>query len=518
MGKLVSRNPATGEIIRELDITPISDLQKIFDQAHVAQVIWNSFSLRKRSKYLLQIRETILNHADDIIELISKENGKPKYEALTHEVLAVVNMLTHFSKKAPKLLKNKKIHASLTKHRKTYLNYWPIGTVLIISPWNYPFLLPFADILMAIVAGNSVIFKPSEFTPSIGLKIQQLCDESGLPPNLVQAVFGHSDLGEALIQKKPGKIFFTGSTAVGKKIMAAAAEHLIPVNLELGGKNPMIILPDADLNYATSAAIWGSFCNAGQVCGSIERIIVHERISEPFKDMLKEKIERLRVGHSYGTEYDIGPITIEKQKQVYTQHLNDAKSIDAQLISGGEFTPDQRYLKPTVVAGSRIKEIPIYHDEIFGPITTLTTFNSIAEAVRLANENRYGLTASIIAKNLPIAESIAKQLEVGTVSINEVLYTGALPEAPWGGLKDSGIGRTHSDIGMYEYVNIRHIDMPKSRLFVFKSLWWYPYTPFQYQTFRVFLDVFRLHWFDKLKALPHFFWNFIKFIKEEKRL
>lgn len=517
MTKLISRNPATGEIIDEFESTPVSDLDGIFKQARQAQAIWGALPAKKRARHLLLLRETLLNNADSLIDLISAENGKPRYEALANEVIPAADMLGYFAKCAPKTLRRKSVPMNLMKHRRSYLQYWPVGVVLVISPWNYPFLLPFVDIIMALVAGNAVVFKPSEITPSVGAKILDLCSEAGFPPRLLQVVQGDGTLGAALVQQKPGKIFFTGSVAVGKKIMAAAAEHLIPVNLELGGKDPMIVLPDADLDYASSAALWGSFANSGQACASTERIIVHERIAKEFTEKLKQKVALLRPRSASEVSYDLGPITLEKQKAVYSKHLDEAKQANAEIVTGGEFSQDRKALQPTIVSGPGIEALQIYKEETFGPVVAITTFKSIDEAIQKANDTKYGLLASVITKNQSLAREIAKRLEVGTVTINEVLYTAGLGETPWGGVKDSGMGRTHSATGLYEFVNVRHIHEARSSLFVFKSLWWFPYTPYQYTTFRFFLDVFRRSWTAKLSSFSHFLWNFIKFIKEEKR-
>ncbi|MBI3535072.1 MAG: aldehyde dehydrogenase family protein [Deltaproteobacteria bacterium] len=257
MSTLVSKNPATGEVLKELKTTLPDALPGIFLQARLAQEKWSNTPLRERSQYLIQLRETILDQVEEITDLISKENGKPKFEAMSNELLPCVDLLSFFAKKGPKVLKNKRIHLFLMKHRKSYLNFWPLGVVSIISPWNYPFLLPFGELVMALIAGNAVVFKPSEITPLVGLKIQSLIDESGFPQNLVQTVIGDGALGAAVIAQQPAKIFFTGSVATGKKIMSQASQYLIPVNLELGGKDAMIVLPDADLDFATSAALWG---------------------------------------------------------------------------------------------------------------------------------------------------------------------------------------------------------------------------------------------------------------------
>ena len=512
MSSLVSRNPATGELILEVPLTSHDHLPVVFEQAKQAQHYWNALGAKKRAQFLIQLRETILNRLDSIVDLIHQENGKPKFEALSSELLPILDTLTLFAKRGPKWLKNTPIHLELMRHRKSYLNYWPLGMVLVISPWNYPFLLPLAQIAMALLAGNSVVFKPSEATSAIGLRIQELCNEAGLPPYVLQTVIGNGSLGEALIDHKPGKIFFTGSAATGRKVMSQASRYLIPVNLELGGKEALIVLPDADLDFASSAALWGGFSNSGQVCASVERIFVHQSVAEDFGLRLKEKAERLRAGQ------DLGVITLEKQKKVYEDQLSEAKTLRTKFLTGGEFSADHRSLSPTVITGLDLKTSKVYREETFGPIVTITPFQSISEAIAQVNESEYGLLSGIITKNLSLGKEIAKQLEVGTVTINEVIYTAALGETPWGGVKQSGFGRTHSQIGLYEFVNVRHIHQPRMRIFTFKSFWWFPYTPFQYSAFRHFCDLYRLHWIDKIKAFPMFLWNFLQFIKTEKRL
>ncbi len=518
MELIYSRNPATGETLQEFSSTPIDALPKIFQQARAAQEQWASLPPKKRAQKLLFLRETLISNADSIIELISKETGKPRFEAMIAELIPVIETLTYFSSRGPRLLKDKRIKLRLFKHRTSYLNHWPLGVVAVISPWNYPFILPFADIIMALMAGNAVVFKPSEATPSIGLRIQSLCEEAGLPAHLVQTVLGTGTVGAAIIQQKPAKIFFTGSVPTGKKIMAAAAEHLIPVNLELGGKDAMIVLPDADLDYASSAALWGGFTNAGQTCAAVERVLVHESQSNQFLSLLSEKLKQLKQDPSDGEDNDIGPIIFPRQSEVYRSHLEEARKKGAIFVTGGEFSDDERYLRPTIVTGPGVENLKIYNEETFGPVVAVTTYKTLDEAIRKANDSRYGLLASVISRNISNAEDVARQLEVGTVTVNEVLYTAGLPETPWGGVKETGFGRTHSDMGLYEFTHIRHIHKPKSRLFTFKSLWWYPYTDSQYLLFRRFIELYRRHWLDKLKALPHFLAQLVEFLKKDRRL
>jgi succinate-semialdehyde dehydrogenase/glutarate-semialdehyde dehydrogenase len=518
MGTLASINPATGQTIRELTTTDLAELPAIFARAREAQQRWAALPVKQRARTLLYIREAILNRVDDLVDLISQENGKPRFEAMSNELLPSVDLLTYFAKKSPALLRDKRITLMVMRHRKSYLNYWPMGVVTVISPWNYPFLLPFGEIAMALVAGNAVVFKPSEVTPLIGLKIQELCDEAGLPPNLLQTVIGDGTVGAAIIEQKPAKIFFTGSVATGKRIMAAASKHLIPVNLELGGKDAMIVLPDADIDFATSAAAWGGFSNSGQVCASTERILVHESISDRFVSQLKDKLSRLRQGSPSDATTDLGVVTFEKQKAIYDRHIEQAKAQGATVVTGGEFTADRRALKPTIITGPDVEKLDVYNEETFGPVVAVTTYKSVAEAVEKANRSAYGLLASVITRNISLGEEVARQLEVGTVTINEVTYTAGLGETPWGGVKESGFGRSHADMGLYEFCNVRHVHKPRSRLFVFKSPWWFPYTDYQFQAFRKLFELYRRHWTDKIRAFPHFLMNVVEFLKREKRL
>jgi acyl-CoA reductase-like NAD-dependent aldehyde dehydrogenase len=518
MELLSVRNPATGELLKELPLTPPAELRSIFERAAAVQKQWSLTPISKRVASVVNLRETFINHIDDLAELISSENGKPRFEAMVNEIFAAIELCTYFAKNGEALLRDSKIPMGLMKHRASYLNYWPLGVIAVITPWNYPFLLPMGELVMGVLAGNAIIFKPSEITPLIGLRIQELFEEAGFPKGLISTVVGDGVIGAAIIDQRPAKIFFTGSVATGKKIMRAASEHLIPVNLELGGKDPMIVLADADLDFATSAALWGAFSNSGQICASVERIIVHESIAAEFNRRLKEKLGTLRQGVSKNGNNDLGAITFEKQKDVYASQIRQARERGAEFVAGGDFSADRRFLQPTVVTGKNIEELDIYNEETFGPVVAITIFRSVDEAVEKANRSRYGLLASIITKNFGLAEDIAKRLEVGTVTINEVVYTAGLPETPWGGVKETGFGRKHSARGLYEFVNTRHIHKPVGSLFVFKSLWWFPYTPFQHATFRQFVEFYRKSPLARLRALPVWLWNLAHFLKREPRI
>ncbi|MBS1963383.1 MAG: aldehyde dehydrogenase family protein [Bdellovibrionales bacterium] len=518
MDLLSVRNPATGELLKELPLTPTAELRSLFERASEVQKRWAAVPLKDRVARLYSLRETLINHVDDLSELISNENGKPRFEAMVNEIFAAIELCTYFAKNGEALLADSPIPMGLMKHRASYLNYWPLGVIAVITPWNYPFLLPMGELVMGVLAGNAIIFKPSEITPLIGLRLQEIFEEAGFPKGLINTVVGDGATGAAIIDQRPAKIFFTGSVATGKKIMRAASEHLIPVNLELGGKDPMIVLDDADLDFATSAALWGGFSNSGQICASVERILVHESVATEFKRRLKEKIATLRQGVSRTGNNDLGAITFEKQKDIYASQIRQAKERGAEFVTGGEFSADRRFLQPTVVTGEDIESLDIYNEETFGPVVALTTFRTIDEAVEKANRSKYGLLASVITRDISKGEEIAKRIEAGTITINEVVYTAGLPETPWGGVKETGFGRKHSARGLYEFVNTRHIHKPVAGVFVFKSLWWFPYTPFQHATFRKFIEFYRNSWFAKLRALPGWVSNLIRFITREPRI
>jgi acyl-CoA reductase-like NAD-dependent aldehyde dehydrogenase len=318
--KLEILSPSDQTVIGSVTITNPESLDSYFSNARQAQKLWSQVPIKERCQYFYRLRDHLIDHAEEFAQAIAKENGKPAFEALAHEITPVIELITFYTKNTSSLLQEKRIPLHLMKHRKSILNYWPLGVVSVISPWNYPFLLPMGELVMALISGNAVIFKPSEITPLIGLKIQTLFEEAGFPKHLLTTVIGDGKLGSDIISHKPDKVFFTGSVATGKKIMAQAALNLTPVNLELGGKDPFIVLEDANLDYATSAALWGAFSNAGQICASVERILVHESIEKAFTQLYLEKIKKLRVGE------DLGAITLPKQKQIYESQLNEAKA------------------------------------------------------------------------------------------------------------------------------------------------------------------------------------------------
>lgn len=521
--KIRSRNPATDATLANLDQTPLEKIPTLVKQARVAQKLWAELSPKARADYFWNVREYLLDHLDEITDLITQENGKPSFEALVNDLFPSLDLLTQYAKKAPRLLQPQRIPLLLMKHRKSYLHFVPKGVVAIIAPWNYPFSIPFGQIVLALLAGNAVIFKPSEAVPLIGLKIAEIFERSFFPSHLLQVVIGDGSRGAALVKAPIDKIFFTGSVVTGKKIMAQAAERLTPVVLELGGKDPMIVFPDANLDFATSAALWGGFSNSGQACASVERILVHESIHDAFIQKLKEKTLKLKSCAENGVG-DLGVVTFERQKEVYANQLSELNSKNSVVVTGGKFTVNKTTLEPTIITNPPgiqypLEETKIYNEETFGPVVAVTKFSSTQEAIEKANKSNYGLLASIITDDIGAAQKIAKKIEAGSILINEVLYTHGLSETPWGGVKDSGFGRVHSDHGFFEFVDVRHIHAPRKWIKPFKSWWWFPYTKHQFQVFRTSTEVlFRRSLVRKISAMPKLIREFILMLKFEKRL
>ncbi len=492
METIISKNPLTGQVLSEIEQTPLDEIPKIISRAASAQIDWSKKTIHERVFILKKLQQVLVNNMDSLAKKISDETGKPSFEALAMEVIPCIGMINTYCKRAPKLLKDKPIKLEWTVHRKSYLNYWPKGVVAVIAPWNFPFTIPFGEVFMALLAGNAVVLKPSEVTTASGLLLHDLFKDLSLPENLFQIVIGDGTRGAALASSNVNKICFTGSVSTGKKVMSAASEKLTPVVLELGGKDPMIVFEDANLDYATSAALWGGYCNSGQACASTERILVHESVHDRFVSLLTEKVKKLSFS-KFGMEGDLGAITFDNQKNTYLSQLSELSSNNSKILTGGTFNKEKTQLSPSVVINPQIENstyplegTQLYTEETFGPMVAVTKFSSTDEAIEKANKSAYGLLASVITGDIAFGETVAKKIQAGSVLINEVLYTHALSETPWHGVKNSGIGVVHSDLGLLEFVNVRHIHKPRWFSKFIKAPWWFPYSEFQRSLFHSF--------------------------------
>ncbi|OGQ30579.1 MAG: hypothetical protein A3I75_00425 [Deltaproteobacteria bacterium RIFCSPLOWO2_02_FULL_50_16] len=488
---IISQNPATLESLGEVNIGMREQIEAAVEKATIASKSWAALDFPQRARFIYKLRDLICREKEGLAELICKENGKPMIEAIVADIFPVLELATYFAKNTYKLLRREKIWLGKWSlmGRESYIEFYPLGIVGIISPWNYPFSIPCGQIIMSLMAGNTVVLKPSEYSPLVGLRIGELFKEVGIPEGVVNVVTGDGRTGAMLVESKVGKIFFTGSVNTGKKIMESAAKTLKPVTLELGGKDPMIVCEDANLEIASSAAIWGGFTNSGQVCASVERLIVHEKVIDYFQDLCVQKALRLRQGNGMDPEIEIGAMTNRMQLEKVEAQVERAKKEGAEVLVGGEreMQFQGHFFKPTLLTHVH-PDMEIMQEETFGPVIPIIAFKNDKEAIEIANNSHYGLTASVWSKNLSRAQSIASQIEAGTVMINENVYTYALSETPWGGPKDSGIGRTHGKYGLLEMVEWRHIHI--NRATRVKNFWWYGYNYAKYQFILRLCDFF----------------------------
>jgi len=499
---IVSTNPATGEVLAELACASPSDVQGAVLRAKQAQPAWEATPVRQRVATLRRFQRLLSEQRDQVADLICREAGKPAVEALTTEVLVILDATEFCIRNAHDFLRDEPLpHANLAmKTKRGKLLREPFGAIGIISPWNYPFSIAATETLGALVTGNAVVLKPSEFTPLIGLELQRLLLAAGLNPDLMQVVIGEGPAGAALIEAPIDKLIFTGSVATGKRVAEAAARKLLPVVLELGGKDPMIVLDDADLEIASSGALWGAFMNAGQTCLSVERCYVHRGLYEKFLEACSNKIAKLRVGNGIGSEVEVGPLIHERQLRIVDEHVRDAVLHGARLLQGGKRLTElgPNFYAPTLLADVT-RDMRIIREETFGPVLPVAPFDTDDEAVRLANDSDFGLAASVWTTNRRRGEAMAKQIKAGTVMINDVISCFGIAEAPHGGFKLSGIGRTHGKMGLAEMVQVKYVDtdllpgMPK--------VWWFGYDRKLKQQMDGFIDLlFGGSWGKKLKG------------------
>jgi acyl-CoA reductase-like NAD-dependent aldehyde dehydrogenase len=474
--KISSVNPATGAVLREFECAGESEVRAVLARARAAQTAWADFGVRKRIAVLREFQRRLHEKKSEIADAIAKEAGKPVAEALTTEVLVVLDAARFLIDHAYSLLHDEALpHGNLaTKLKRGRLVREPYGVVGIISPWNYPFSIPATETLAALVAGNAVVLKPSEFTSLVALELKSLLHAAGVPADIFQVVVGDGATGAALIHSPIDKLVFTGSVATGKRIAAAAAERLLPVVLELGGKDPMLVLDDADLDVASSAAVWGAFVNAGQTCLSVERCYVHCSLYEAFLKACAEKTKKLQVGHGLDHATEVGPMIHEHQLQIVESHIADAVARGARVLAGGsrfaELGP--HFYHPTVLADVT-HQMRIMREETFGPVLPVAAFDSDDEAVLLANDSEFGLAASVWTRDASRGERLARRIQAGTVMVNDVVSCFGISEAPHGGVKSSGVGRAHGRFGLEEMVRLKYIDvdlMPSM-----KKVWWYGY-------------------------------------------
>jgi len=413
---------------------------------------------------------------DELALLVSQETGKPIAEAISMEIVPTLDTMHYFARASEDLLRPQKIDIGQygLMGRSSRLVFKPLGVIGIISPWNFPLATPADEVVMALMAGNAVVLKPSELTPLIALKIGEIFNRAGLPAGLLEVCTGDGSTGSALIDARVDKIMFTGSVATGKRVAEAAAKYLTPVVLELGGKDPMIVLDDANIENAARGAVWGAFANSGQACASVERCYVHESIAQKFIDLVVDQTRALKQGLGTEASVDVGAMTNERQRAIVEEHVSDAVQRGAAVLTGGRRGSKSEgfFYEPTVLTAVDHSML-IMRDETFGPVLPVMTFKTDEEAIKLANDSVFGLTASVWTKDIARGRRLAERIDAGTVMVNEVVYTHGIAQTPWGGVKESGYGRTHGRMGLLELVTPTHIHV--NRISFLPDLWWFRY-------------------------------------------
>ena len=472
---LESFNPATGELVGTVETLTPAKVQGVVDEVAEVQPFWAALSLEDRARYMRRASDVLLEDIDQVSELLTNEQGKPRVESYTMEILPTIDALNWIASNGPEILSDEKLSMpTFLKTKKAKFTYEPYGVVGVIAPWNYPWSIPFGEVAIALMAGNGVVLKPASLTPMIGERIRQTFEKAGLPEGLVRTVHGGGRIGDALVKSTAGKIFFTGSVDVGRKVGIECAKRLKGSVLELGGKDPQIVCADADLANAVSGAVWGGFANAGQTCSGIERVYVHNDVADEFLGGVVRETERLTVGDPREWTTEIGPMVSEDQAKIVNELVDDAVESGAKKLTGGptEVKGMKGSFIAPVVLTDVTHEMRIMKEEIFGPVLPIVRVDSEEEAIRLANDSQFGLGASIWTKDRAKGERMAHRIESGMVWTNDHSFSHGACQCAWGGVKESGLGRSHSKFGFYESVNIKQLAWEPGWT---RDMWWQPY-------------------------------------------
>jgi succinate-semialdehyde dehydrogenase/glutarate-semialdehyde dehydrogenase len=469
--RIDSYNPATGEPLGSAGITPRDEVARVVAHARAAQADWGARTVRERARQLARAGTILADHADELCGLEIAEQGKPRMESYG-ALLNSLHLLAYFRRIAPRLLRPRRALPAFGLLRVHRIVREPLGVVGVIAPWNFPISLALEPMLAALICGNAVVLKPSEYTTQTGLLLGRLLAQA-LPEGLVAVVPGDATTGAALIESGIDKLVFTGSVANGRKVAALAAQHLVPVVLELGGKDAALVLEDADLARAAAGIAWGGNLNAGQACLSVERVYVVAQVADDFVARLAAEVSRLRVGAGQG-DVDVAAVTTAAQLARVASQVEDAVQKGARVVCGGCAGASGRFYLPTVLAEAT-EDMNCMREETFGPVIAVARVRDADEAVARANASPFGLTASIWTRDLARGRALAARLVVGDASVNEHAAPAGHAEIPWGGRKASGYGKTRGEAGLLEMCALKHVSWPRLR--ARRQSYWYPYSP-----------------------------------------
>jgi succinate-semialdehyde dehydrogenase/glutarate-semialdehyde dehydrogenase len=451
-------SPVNLEPIGEFECATTEDVRAAVERARKAQAAWGALPVKQRAEYLWRLLDQFVARQDEVIDAVIQETGKARSEAISMEVFACCDAITYYAKRAEAFLapERRGIHGLMGFAKKLTLVYKPLGVVGLITPWNGPVVLAVNPLVQAIVAGNAVVHKPSEVTPFSALVVKRFTEDAGWPPDLYQVLQGDGATGAALIEAGVDKVSFTGSVATGRRVAEACGRNLIPVTLELGGKDAMIVCADADLERAAQGALIGSCMNTGHYCCGTERIYVMDEVYDAFVGRVVDGAKRLRQSDS--GEFDVGAVFWDKQLAIIEDHMRDATAKGARVLVGGRRNPTLKglYYEPTVVVDVS-HDMDLMRKETFGPIVAIQRVSSEEEALALANDSEYGLNGNVWTTDTAKGIRLAARIETGGVCVNDMAMTYAVPEAPFGGVKTSGIGAVNGAQGLRNYCHAQPI-------------------------------------------------------------
>ncbi|HNJ04631.1 MAG TPA: aldehyde dehydrogenase family protein, partial [Leptospiraceae bacterium] len=468
-------NPATLDILGVYPLCEAAEVDHALDAARHGFERWSKLSLRERSKHLKRFRKQLVKDMNEIVDTICQECGKTEMDAMI-EVMVVCEHMKYVEQKGPHFLRDEKRSTGIFVIKGAYVSFHPKGVVGVISPWNYPLVLSMGPITQALMAGNSVVLKPSEVTPKTSMKIAEIAYRAGIPQDVLQVITGDGSTGALLVESpKTDMICFTGSTATGRKIGEVCGRLLKPVILELGGKAPMLVFDDANLKRAVSGALWGGLSNSGQTCITIDRVFVHESIFDKFIELATVELAHIRQGLRHEMP-SIGSMTFPRQIEIVGDQVTDAIQRGARIISGGKKNTSYagHFYEPTIVT-NHTPDFRIMREETFGPVINVLPFRTEEEAVKLANDTVYGLNAYVWTRDKKRARRVARQIRSGNLNINDVYVNYFMSDLPFGGVKSSGIGRVYAIEGLRAFADQQSVCY--DRLGLNKDPYWFPYTP-----------------------------------------
>jgi acyl-CoA reductase-like NAD-dependent aldehyde dehydrogenase len=485
--ELVSVDPATLETVGRVPVTAPEELSEAIAEARMAQAAFAREPLEARSRLLERVAHALVEDDRRLAATIVSESGKPLAEAYVHDLIVAADACSWLATNLGRVLREELLRFSqlVLRHKRGAIRYSPLGVVAVVSPWNFPLALPLRQAAAAVAAGNAVVLKPSELTPVSGALVEELFRRAGAPPGLVRVVQGPGEtVGDALVRHRGiDGVVFTGSTEVGRLVAQAAAERLCPAVLELGGKDPMLVLDDADLDRAVDGAVWGAFANCGQACAGIERIAVPPGLHDEFVERLAHGARALRVGHGSDPAVDLGPLVAEEQRARFEDLVADAVEHGAAVATGGRRPRTDLpgwFHEPTVLLGEP-RDARLRTEELFGPAVSVVELDNDEAMVSWANDSPYALGASIWSKDTRRARSVGARLDAGMVWVNDHAYSFGAAQTPWGGRRSSGLGTTTSRHGLHTLSRTTFADVDRGRL---TPGWWYPYSERSVDGFR----------------------------------